>query len=55
MVRRYIIIYENREQYILSRLYKENGKICIDKEYQKIIDKENIDVYIVDNIYNIDK
>lgn len=55
LVRRYIIIYENREQYILSRLYKENGKICIDKEYQKIIDKENIDVYIVDNIYNIDK
>lgn len=47
------VIYENEDHYILARLYKENGKIILDKSYQKIIDKDDIITYSYDNIYNI--
>lgn len=47
------IIYENKDIYILARLYKEDDKIILDKSYQKVIDKDDIITYTYDNIYNI--
>lgn len=47
------VIYENKDIYILARLYKEDDKIILDKYYQKIIGKDDIITYTYDNIYNI--
>lgn len=51
----YPIIYENQDSYIVSRLYKDEGKIKIEYEYQKILAKDNIETFKVDNIYKIRK
>lgn len=53
LYRIYIIAYENENKYILKKLKKEQGKIKIDRTYQKIISKDNIETYYVDNIYGI--
>lgn len=39
--------------YILTRLYKRDGKIEIDYEYQKIIGKTDIETFNCENIYEI--
>ncbi|MCH5280997.1 MAG: hypothetical protein J1E61_05960 [Lachnospiraceae bacterium] len=49
----YAIVYENEDVYILCQLYKSDDGIKIDKKYQKIIPKHNIETYIT-NIYKID-
>ena len=46
----FIVTYENKDNYFLSRLYSKNGNIMIDYNYQKIINKENIETYYMDNI-----
>jgi hypothetical protein len=49
----YPIIYENQDIYIISRVFIDGNKICIDKSYQKVIDKQDVITYTVDNIYDI--
>lgn len=49
----YPIAYENEDCYIVTRLCNENGKIKIDYNYQKIIEKEGQETIYVENIYNI--
>lgn len=49
----YPVAYENKEKYILCRLYYDNGKIKIDYHYQKIIDKDGQEIRYIDNIYDI--
>lgn len=47
------IVFENSDYYILTRLYKRDGKIEIDYEYQKIIGKTDIETFNCENIYEI--
>lgn len=49
----YPIIYENKDIYILSRLYKKGKEIKMDYEYQKVIKKENVETRRCENIYKI--
>lgn len=53
MYEMYPIAHENTEYYIITRLYKENGKIKIDYNYQNIIEKQGQETVYVDNIYSI--
>ena len=45
------IIY--KDYYILTRLYKRDGKIEMDYEYQKIIEKTDTETFNCENIYGI--
>jgi hypothetical protein len=47
------IVFENNDCYILTRLYKEDGKIKIEYEYQKIIEKTDVETFDFDNVYKI--
>lgn len=47
------IVFENSDYYILTRLYKRDGKIEMDYEYQKIIEKTDIETFNCENIYGI--
>lgn len=47
------IVFENSDYYILTRLYKREGKIEMDYEYQKIIEKTDIETFNCENIYGI--
>ncbi|MBD5096099.1 MAG: hypothetical protein HDT40_03675 [Lachnospiraceae bacterium] len=47
------IVYENQDCYIVTRLYNDNGKIKIDYNYQRIIEKKEQEVIYVDNVYKI--
>lgn len=47
------IVFENSDYYILTRIYKRDGKIEIDYEYQKIIGKTDIETFNCENIYEI--
>ena len=47
------IVFENNDYYILTRLYKREGKIEMDYEYQKIIEKTDIETFNCENIYGI--
>ncbi len=49
----YPVVYENGDVYILSRLYKEENETKMDYNYQRIIEKENIETIFYDNIYDI--
>lgn len=49
----YPIVYENQECYIVTRLYYENGNICMDYNYQKIIEKNGQETFYVDDVYKI--
>lgn len=49
----YPIVYENEDCYIVTRLFKENGKIGIDYNYQRVIQKEGQETIYIQNIYNI--
>ena len=49
----YPIVYENEECYILSRIFKEEGKVKIDYDYQQIVPKENQETYMMSDIYKI--
>jgi hypothetical protein len=46
----YAIVYENENVYILSMLYKNKNELFLDKRYQKIIDKQNINTYLLEGI-----
>lgn len=45
--------FENSDYYILTRLYKRDGKIEMDYEYQKIIEKTDTETFNCENIYGI--
>ena len=47
------IVFENSDYYILTRLYKRDGKIEMDYEYQKIIEKTDTETFNCENIYGI--
>lgn len=49
----YPIIYEDKDVYIVSRIYKKDGSVEIDNGYQRIIDKDNIETYRTQNLYSI--
>lgn len=49
----YAIVYENQDVYILCQLQKLDNEITIDKNYQRIVPKDNLETYNVDNIYKI--
>lgn len=49
----YAIVYENQDVYILCQLQKLDNEITIDKNYQRIVPKDNLVTYSVDNIYKI--
>lgn len=49
----YPVVYENESCYIVTRLYNDNGKIRIDYNYQRIVEKEGQETIYVQNIYNI--
>ena len=51
----FIIIYEDEDKYILSRIYKNVNGINIDYNYQKNIDKIDIKTYYIDNIKDLDE
>ena len=47
----YPIVYEDKDCYIVSRLCKYGGIVKMDYKYQKIIKKENVETYNIDNVY----
>lgn len=47
------IIFENKDIYIISRLYIDDDTIHLDRNYQKIIEKQDWETFYIDNIYNI--
>lgn len=49
----YPVAYEDEHCYIITRLFNDNGKICIDYNYQKIIEKEGQETRYIQNVYNI--
>lgn len=46
----YPIAYENEDCYIVTRLVNNNGKISIDYNYQRIIEKEGQETIYTQNI-----
>lgn len=50
----YPVVYENQDIYILTRLYKNEDEIEIDYSYQRIINKENIEVQQLNDIKYIE-
>ncbi|MDI3536481.1 MAG: hypothetical protein PWP30_963, partial [Eubacteriaceae bacterium] len=50
LYRLYAVIYENKDVYILSSLYKKDENFYIDKTSQKIIAKQEINTYLFSNI-----
>lgn len=49
----YPVTYENENCYIVTRLFNDNGKISIDYNYQKVIEKEGYETVYIQNIYDI--
>ena len=49
----YPVAYENEDCYIVTRLFNDNGKISIDYNYQRIIEKEGQETIYIQNIYDI--
>ena len=49
----YPIVFENRDCYILTRLYYKNGEVKIDYNYQRIVEKSGQEIIYVDNVYEI--
>lgn len=49
----YIVVYENEDVYILCQLYKSEGEISIDTNYQRLVSKYDIVTYTCDDIYKI--
>ena len=49
----YIIIYENKEECVVSKLENKNGKVTRRLEENKKIKKENLEIYYCDDIYEI--
>lgn len=49
----YPVVHEEQNYYIVTRLYNEDGKIRIDYNYQRIIEKEGQETIYVDNVYTI--
>lgn len=49
----YVIVYENKDSYILCRLKNDSDKISIDKDCQKVIAKDNIITYKVNDVYKV--
>lgn len=49
----YPIVFEDKDCYIVTRLYYEDNEIKIDYNYQRIIEKSGQAIMFVDNIYKI--
>lgn len=49
----YPVVYENKNIYILSRLYNVENSVKIDYDYQKVIGKENVETQRIEDIYSI--
>lgn len=49
----FIVIFENQEVFIVSRLIKDGIKVKIDYNFQKIIEKNEIETYIYPDVYMI--
>lgn len=49
----YAVVFENEDIYIVCQLQKSENEITIDKNYQRILSKENVITYNFSNIYNI--
>lgn len=49
----YIIIYDNKEDCVVSKLENRNGKVARRLEENKKIKKENLEIYYCDDIYEI--
>lgn len=47
------VAYENQDCYIVTRLYNEDGKIKIDYNYQKILNKDEYETIYLDDVYQI--
>lgn len=47
----YIIIYENKEECVVSKLENKNGKVTRRLEENKKIKKENLEIYYCNDIY----
>lgn len=47
------IAYETEDFYIVTRLFSDNGRIYIDYDFQRIIEKEGQETRYIQNIYNI--
>lgn len=54
-VRKYPVLYENDEEYIISNLYWNKEKIDIEKERQKVIPKEGIETIYVEDIFAVEQ
>lgn len=48
-----VIVYENRENYIINYLVKEGGKVNIDKTRQKVMGKEDVTTYYLQDYANV--
>ncbi len=49
----YPIVFENKDCYILTRLYYKNGEVKIDYNYQRIVEKSGQEIIYVENVYEI--
>lgn len=49
----YPIVYENTECYIVSRLYIEEGETKIDYNYQRTIEKTDVETVYISDVYSI--
>ncbi len=49
------IIYEDRECYIVTRLYNDKDGVRIDYDYQKVIEKDGQEVIHIRNVYEVNK
>lgn len=50
----YPIVYENDEVYIMCKLCKKDGKIELDRSYQKIVEKNNLEIRYYSDIFDDD-
>jgi len=50
----YAVLFEDKENYVIAYLYKENGNKKIDKNRQKIISKINVETIYSENIFKED-
>lgn len=49
----YPITYENEDCYIVARLYREDGEIMLDYDFQRVLEKEGQEIIYIENINNL--
>lgn len=47
----FAVLYEDKENYVIAHLYKENGNNKINKNRQKVISKMNVETFYSENIF----